>query len=119
MREGRVLDKTGDRVTGILDGAAGTVAGAEERVVLVEDLTEYREGRACKICSEGQAVREREATAFLTESSSVQTEVGREREQFWSERNNALRQFSRQFILVEIVEEVTTDNLIQSGQTKG
>jgi len=75
--------------------------------------------RACKICLGGQAVRERETTAFLTESSSVQTEVGREREELWSERTHAFRQFSRQFTLVEIVEEVTTDNLIQWGQTKG
>ena len=91
------MDKKGGGVTGIHDGAAGTVgpvAGAEESVGLIEDLAEMEEdlaGGSCKICSEGQAVREREVTAFLTASSSVQTEVGRKREEFWSERTNALR----------------------------
>ena len=80
------MDKKEGRVGGTFDEAAGIAAGAEERVELTEDLAEMEEddagGFAWGICSEGQAVREREATASLTESSSVQTEVGREREEF-------------------------------------
>ena len=87
MRGGRDLNKNGGQVVESSGGSAGTEVGTEESVG-------GDEGGIWRL-AEDSVELEREATAFLTELSFVQTGRGREREEFLSERTSASNRFSR------------------------